>query len=236
MEMLAAGTLAILADKGHRISVVTMTPGDCGSGEYGPEELSAIRRREAAEAASMIGAEYRCAEFRDMAIFADDPSRRRMAELIRSLRPDVVLTSAPADYHCDHEATSALVRDACFAVSAPNYRTGTAEPLDRIPHLYFMDSVEGRDRDGRPVHPEFGVNIEAKFELKRRMLSVHASQRNWLLRQHGMDDYLRTMEDWTRERGQSFAVKYAEGFRQYRHHPYPTTPLLQELVGDALLH
>jgi hypothetical protein len=30
------------------------------------------------------------------------------------------------------------------------------------------------------------------------------------------------------------AVRYAEGFRQYKHHPYPTTPLLQELVGDRL--
>jgi hypothetical protein len=50
-----------------------------------------------------------------------------------------------------------------------------------------------------------------------------------------MDDYLRTMEEWTHLRGQSLGVKYAEGFRQYKHHPYPTSPLLQELVGEALL-
>jgi LmbE family N-acetylglucosaminyl deacetylase len=235
VEILAAGTLAILAAKGHRITIVTMTPGDCGSVEYGPEELSNMRRGEAAAAAAMIGASYVCAEFRDLAIFNDDPSRRRVTELIRSLRPDVILTSAPTDYHCDHEATSLLVRDSCFAVSAPNYKTGTAAPLDRIPHLYFMDSAEGRDREGRPVHPEFAVNINGRFDLKRNMLAAHASQRNWLMRQHGMDDYLKTMEDWTRERGTSYAVQYAEGFRQYKHHPYPTTPLLQELVGDALL-
>jgi len=235
IEILAGGTLGILAEKGHRITLVTMTAGDCGSAEHGPEEISAIRRQEAADAAAMIGAAYLCAEFRDLAIFNDDISRRRVVELIRSIRPDLILTSAPTDYHCDHEATSVLVRDACFAVSAPNYKTGVAAAMDAIPHLYYCDSVEGRDRDGHPVRPEFAVDVEAHFDKKRDMLAAHASQRNWLMKQHGMDDYLRTMEEWTHYRGQCQGVKYAEGFRQYKHHPYPTSPLLQELVGAALI-
>ncbi|MFN0106177.1 MAG: hypothetical protein ACKV2U_29315, partial [Bryobacteraceae bacterium] len=51
----------------------------------------------------------------------------------------------------------------------------------------------------------------------------------------GMDDYLRTMEEWTRARGATYNTSLAEGFRQYTYHPYPTTPLLQELTGEALL-
>ncbi|MBM3785437.1 MAG: PIG-L family deacetylase [Acidobacteria bacterium] len=235
MEILAGGTMALLAGLGHRITVVTMTPGDCGSAEHSAVEIAAIRRQEAANAAALIGAAYICAEFRDLAIFSDDRSRRRVVELIRTVRPDIVVTSAPTDYHCDHEATSALVRDACFAVSAPNYLTGPAKPLNRIPHLYFMDSVEGSDRDGNPVQPHFGVNVEAKLDIKREMLAAHASQRNWLLRQHGMDDYLRTMEEWTRKRGATYGVPLAECFRQYTYHPYPDSPLLQELLGAALL-
>ena len=27
----------------------------------------------------------------------------------------------------------------------------------------------------------------------------------------------------------------AEGFRRYRHHPYPTTPALEGLLGEAVL-
>ncbi len=233
-EILAGGTLALLAQAGHRVTIVTMTPGDCGSMEQGPEEIAAIRRREAAAAAALIGAAYACAEFRDLSIFNDDPSRRRVTELIRRQQPTLILTSSPTDYHCDHEATSTLVRDACFAVSCPNYRCGEAAPLPGIPHLYFMDSIEGRDRDGRPVQADFAVDIGPEFARKREMLAAHASQREWLQRQHGMDDYLHSMEEWTRARGQSVAVRYAEGFRQYKHHPYPVTPLLQELVGDRL--
>src|SRR3954470_7419919 len=118
MEILAGGTIAILANQGHEITVVTMTPGDCGSREYDAEEIAGLRRQESAAAASLIGAKYVCAEFRDMAIFNDDGSRRRVTEVLRRARADVVITASPIDYHCDHEATSILVRDSCFAASA----------------------------------------------------------------------------------------------------------------------
>ena len=234
-EILAGGTLAHLAARGHQITIVTMTPGDCGSIEYGADEIAVMRRKEAAAAAALIGASYLCAEFRDLTIFNDDPSRRRVTNLIRSLTPDVILTSAPSDYHCDHEATSLLVRDACFGVSCPNYSAGDAATMNNIPHVYFMDSVEGRDRDGQPVKPDFCVDVQSTFVKKREMLAAHASQRNWLMKQHGMDDYLKTMEEWTRWRGASCGVALAEGFRHYKVHPYPGTPLLQELLAELVV-
>ena len=100
--------------------------------------------------------------------------------------------------------------------------------------LYYMDPVEGKDREGNPVAPDFLVDVSAVFPLKREMLACHASQREWLRHHHGTDDYLLQMERWTRERGSLAGVGYAEGFRQYRGHPYPASPLLQELVGDCL--
>ncbi len=236
VEILAAGTLAKLAAAGHRIVIVTMTPGDCGSREYSPEETAAIRRREAASAARLIGAEYRCAEFRDMAIFNDDASRRTVTEVLRAVRPDIVLAAAPSDYMSDHEAASALVRDACFAASAPNYTTRAVAPapaLDAIPHLYYMDPIGGVDRDQRPVIADFYVDIGSTFETKRAMLAEHVSQREWLRAQHGMDDYLIAMEEWTRAQGRRAGVEFAEGFRHYVGHPYPIAPLLEELLAKS---
>lgn len=233
IEILAAGTLAHLARQGHSITLVTMTPGDCGTAEYDSETIAAMRRKEASEATRMIpGANYICAEFRDLAIFSDDASRRRITELLRETQPDIVITASPVDYHCDHEATSALVRDACFAAPAPNYKSGSAPVLRAIPHLYFCDPDEGRDREGNTVLPDFLVDVSEHIELKKRMLACHESQRAWLLKHHGMDNYIETMEQWTRERGQLGGVTYAEGFRQYGCHPYPRTPRLQELLGS----
>ncbi len=95
----------------------------------------------------MIGADYVCLEFRDLAIFNDDESRRRVTEALRRIQPEIILTAPPADYIADHEMTSLLVRDACFAAPCPNYTTRQwepAPPLAKIPHLYFVDPLEGR--------------------------------------------------------------------------------------------
>ena len=239
-EILAGGTLALLAEAGHSVIIASMTPGDCGSATHGPEETAAIRRAEAAASAALIGAQYLCAEFRDMAIFNTDQSRRLVTELIRAVRPNIVFTAAPVDYHCDHEATSALVRDACFAASAPNYATGSqppAAPLDAIPHLYLVDPVGGVDRAGSLAEPDFVVDVKSTFETKCRMLASHASQREWLKKQHGIEDPVQVMERWTRTRGALVGVDFGEGFRRYAGHPYPETPLLEELLGSkAIVH
>ena len=233
-EILAGGTLALLADGGHAVTIATFTPGDCGSHELGPTEIADLRRREARAAAAHIGADYVCLEMRDLAIFNDDGARRRVTEALRQARPHVVLAASPVDYHCDHEAASVLVRDACFGAPAPNYRTGS-DPLDAIPHLYFVDPVGGRDREENLVRPDFVVNVAIVFERKRAMVAEHASQRSWLRKHHGNDEYLLQMEQWTRERGALVGVSHGEGFRQYRGHPYPRTPLLQELLGGAAI-
>ena len=233
-EILAGGTLALLSELGHSVTIVSMTPGDCGSAEHSATEISVIRRQEASDSATLIEAEYRCAEFRDMAIFNTDEARRRVTELLRQARPDLVMTASPVDYHCDHEATSVLVRDACFAASAPNYAThsGTgAAALDAIPHLYFVDAVTGADRLGITMEPDFVVDVKTAMETKKSMLASHASQRDWLRRQHGIDEYIETMEKWTRERGAVVGIDFGEGFRRYPGHPYPQTPLLEELLG-----
>ncbi|MCS7316533.1 MAG: PIG-L family deacetylase [Bryobacterales bacterium] len=237
VEFLAGGTLALLAARGHAITIVTMTPGDCGSTEYPAEEIASIRRREAGTAAALIGATYRCAEFRDLSIFNDHESRRRVTEILREFQPELVLTSSPVDYLCDHETTSMLVRDACFAAPAPNYSTGALQPnppLPAIPHLYFMDPAGGVDREGNPIVPDFVVNVESVFETKKRMLAEHRSQREWLMKHHGVDDYMILMEEWTRRAGSHAGIPLGEGFRRYKGHPYPQTPLLEELLGPGL--
>jgi LmbE family N-acetylglucosaminyl deacetylase len=235
IEHLAAGTLAILAAKGHAVSIATLTAGECGSAETDLAATGRIRKAEASVAAALIGAQYRCADLADLGVFNDDAARRAVTELIRWAAPDVVLAASPADYHPDHEAASQLTRDACFASSVPNYRTGPAAALAAIPHLYFMDPIGGRDREGARIVADFGADIEGGFALKQQMLSAHVSQAEWVARQHGIADHLGSMEAWSRRRGRDFGRPLAEGFRQYRHEPYPKSPLLQRLLGEALL-
>lgn len=233
IELQCAGTLGLLKDRGHEIVYCTMTAGDLGSMELSRKEIAAVRRGEAEAAAKLLGADYLCGEFADLAIFNNDESRRKVTEIIRTARPAIVITAPPQDYHCDHEATSQLVRDACFSATVPNYRThqwDPAPPLDHIPHLYYVDPIEGTDYFGTPMNPEFIVDVSAKIDLKLEMLACHASQREWLRAIHGMDEYLDSCRRWSAARGQEIGAEYGEGYRQHKGHPFPHDNLLLELL------
>lgn len=238
VELQCAGTLWQLKQRGCAITIVTMTPGDLGSAELPPDEIAQIRRQEARRSAELLGAEYHCAEFRDLNIELNNESRRRVTEMVRRARPDIVITAPPVDYMTDHEVTSHLVRDACFAASVPHYLTHVwdpAPPLDHIPALYYVDAIEGIDWYGQPLQPEFIVDISAEMEHKLEMLACHASQREWLRRQHGLDEYIESCRRWAATRGGQIGVAYGEGFTQHRGHPYPHSGVLQQLVKAVAL-
>jgi LmbE family N-acetylglucosaminyl deacetylase len=128
--------------------------------------------------------------------------------------------------------TSVIVRAACFAAPVPNFSVGAAAtPLEKIPHLYYCDAVEGKDPLGHDVQPTFSIDVSKVMDDKARMLACHASQRNWLMKHHGMDHYLQAMRDWSARRGQAWGVSYAEGFRQHLGHSYPQDNLLLHVLG-----
>jgi LmbE family N-acetylglucosaminyl deacetylase len=134
----------------------------------------------------------------------------------------------------DHEITSRLVRDAAFNASVPNYETKAANhhpPTERIPHLYYVDPIEGTDYHGRELPAGFLVDISKVFDTKRAMLVCHASQRNWLFKQHGIDEYLDAQERWSKKRGREAGVAFAESFNQHKGHPFPQNNLLAELLA-----
>jgi LmbE family N-acetylglucosaminyl deacetylase len=233
-EFLCAGTLIRLARE-HRwqVHIASMTPGDCGSAELPAEVIARTRRAEGARAAGLIGAAYHCLEERDLLIFYGERPLERVTRLLREVRPRLVLTHSPADYMLDHEVTSTLVRAAAFAAPIPNFlaERHLPPPLEHIPHLYYCDPIEGKDALGQEVEPHFRIDISAVINDKAAMLAAHASQRDWLLKHHGMDQYVQSMRDWSAERGRQVAVPYAEGFRQHKGHSYPQDNLLGALLG-----
>ena len=231
VEFTCGGTLALLRARGWRIHIATMTPGDCGSERLGPEEISAVRRVEAANAAAVLGGQHHCLECGDGFIPYDRPTNLKAIELVRKVRPKVVFAASPSDYLIDHEVTSALVRNAVFLAGVPNIKTEPFGPFRPAPYLYYADPIELKDMFGKPVAPAVLVDVSSVIDTKSRMLSCHASQRDWLLKQHGMDEYVHAMLTMGEKRGKLIDVKYAEGFRQHLGHGYPQDNLLAAELG-----
>lgn len=232
-EFLCAGALTRLRrEHGWSIHVATMTPGDCGSMELPPDEIGAVRRREAAAAASVIGASYRCLGERDLRVIYGEAVLEKVVKLINGVRPAVLITHSPDDYHLDHEQTSKIVRAAAFAAPIPNFLHGRHEhpPLGAIPHLYYCDPLEGKDAFGEPIEPGFCIDVSGVIDAKAEMLALHQSQRDWLLKHHGVDDFVDSMKAWAAEQGERLGVAHAEGFRQHLGHSFPQDNRLAELL------
>ena len=226
-EILCGGTLALLAAAGWQVHIATATAGDCGSATMKPEEIAAVRRREGQDAARVIGGVYHCLEGRDLCVKYDEAILRRACGLLREVRPRLVITHSPADYMVDHEQISLVARTAAFGAPVPNAPAPPGStPLEAIPHLYYADAVEGKNSLGEPVRPTLLVDVSEVMDTKLRMVSAHASQREWLRSHHGIDEYLESTKRWGKVRGEVLGCEYAEGFRQHLGHAYPQDDLL----------
>jgi len=223
IEFLCAGTLAVYAQRGDTVAMAYLTNGDKGSITLTPPEMAAIRREETAKSAAVIGAGLYPFEFPDGAVEVSLPLRHRLVEVIRQVKPDVIITHHPDDYMSDHTGASQLVADASFWAAIGAFREGSSDlpAHDRIPPVYYMDTVAGIG-----FVPAEYVDISKVFDLKLAMLSKHQSQVKYMKERDGFDllDYMTTAAKY---RGYQCGVRYAEGFILRK--AYPSLPVKRML-------
>src|SRR5689334_4200758 len=122
------GTAALYRAAGHVVKMVSLTNGDAGHHVQPGPELVRRRRAEAEASGAVIGATYDVLDAHDGQLLPTLENRRQVIRLIRSFRPDLVLTHRPNDYHPDHRYTSQLVQDAAYLLTVPAI-------VPEVPHL-----------------------------------------------------------------------------------------------------
>ncbi len=233
-EIVCAGTLSMLKEAGYAIHIATMTPGDKGSAELTRDAIGTIRKAEAAESVKLLDGTYHCLHFEDAYILYTRDVINKTTALIRKVKPLIVFTASPADYMVDHEMTSRIVQTACFCAGIKNMEA-EGIPFETVPHLYYCDPLDGKDKLGNPVTPTFYVDISKEMDTKEKMLSCHKSQRDWLMKHHKMDEYILSMKRFGEKRGKEAGVDYAEGYRQHLGHGYPQNNILKEILFNAAI-
>ncbi len=219
IEFAMAGTLLLLEQAGWNIHVLNLSAGDLGNMTMDPTETARIRRREARKAAKLLGATWHPPLCRDLQIFYDDRTLRRLCALIREVDPAIILTHSPEDYMEDHCITARLTASAAFARGFPNYRSvPVREPVWEEVTIYHATPRGIRDGLRRPVVPGAFVDTSTVHTIKRGALACHASQQKWLDATQGKDSYLSGMDDFSRAVGKlSGRFRHAEGWRRRLH-------------------
>jgi LmbE family N-acetylglucosaminyl deacetylase len=219
IEFMAAGTLLLLKQAGCETHYLNVASGNCGSVQYDSKTTRKVRAAEARRSARLLGAHFHPSLVDDLEIFYDLKTLRRLAAMVREVKPGIVLTHSPQDYMEDHTNTCRLAVTAAFAHGAPNFKTLPPRPAyDGDVTLYHWMPVGFGDGLRRRVVPGAFVNTASVQSIKRAALAEHRSQQNWLAASQGINSFVAAMEGMSREMGKmSGRFQHAEGWRRHLH-------------------
>jgi LmbE family N-acetylglucosaminyl deacetylase len=213
-EYKAGGLAALYRAEGHEVRFVSVTNGEAGHHVSAGEGLVARRRSEAEAAARVSGLGCEVWDHPDGRLEATLARREQVIRLIRSFRPDLVLTHRPNDYHPDHRATSQLVQDAAYLLTVPAICPDVPH-LPRDPVIAYLSDDFTRPY---PFDPTVVVDVGQVWGSKVAMLDAHASQfYEWLPYNGG---YLAEVPAgaearrvWLSDRLEALSAQLAERFR-----------------------
>ncbi len=167
--LLCGGALTRAAIEGRRVGALDLTRGEAGSA--GTPEL---RATEAARAAEVMGlAIRRNAGLPDSQLTNSHDARVVVANLIRELRPRVVVTHWKEGRHPDHRVAAALTYDAAFLAGLKNFgrEQGSTLPAHRPQVVVYATAFRG---DAEP--PTFVIDITDAIDTKLEAVACYASQ------------------------------------------------------------
>lgn len=237
IEFCMAGTLLWLKRAGWEIHYLNLSSGNLGSVDFSAAKTRLVRRVEAKRAAQILGAHYHASLTDDLEILYELKTLRRLAAVIREVKPAVILTHSPQDYMEDHTNTSRLAVTAAFSRGMPNFKT-TPRRASISGDVTVYHAMPHGLRDGlrRQIIPGAFVNTTGVHAIKREALAAHVSQKAWLDESQGMDSYLIAMDEMSKAVGKmSRRFKHAEGWRRHLHLGLSATdrdPLAEVLRKD----
>ena len=163
LEIGLGGAIARHAADGRSVGLC-----DLSLGELGTNGTPAERRREAADAARVLGAAFReNLEWPDGDL-GETPERVRAAvDLIRRHRPRTIAVPHWEDRHPDHVAASRTLTVAAFRSGLRRYDTGAPPWRADWICYYFINAFAA---------PSFLIDVSAHYETKRAALACHQSQ------------------------------------------------------------
>jgi LmbE family N-acetylglucosaminyl deacetylase len=172
-EWYAGGVAKMYVQRGHQVRFVSLTNGDAGHYEQSGSRLAERRRREAAAAGERLGVEYTVLDNHDAMLMPTLEVREQVIRILRTYKPDLVMTHRPWDYHADHRYTGQIVNDATVPAGHARSVAPDLPLLQRVPRVVYMWDEFTRPY---PFIPDIVVGIDDVVETKIDALDCHESQ------------------------------------------------------------
>lgn len=119
MDLTAGPALAEMALRGHRVVLVALTPGERGHPRLSIADYKRQKIDEGEKFAAGIGAELQIFDGSDGFLEFDESVARRVADLIRELKPTTVIGHWAKSIHSDHTNSSLITERARYLAGLP---------------------------------------------------------------------------------------------------------------------
>jgi bacillithiol biosynthesis deacetylase BshB1 len=209
VELSCAGTLLAAIAEGKKAGIVDLT-----QGELGTRGTAETRKEEAAKAAAILGVSVReNLKMADGFFQNDEYHQRKVIEVIRKYKPDIILCNALEDRHPDHGRSAKLVSDAAFLSGLRKIVTNDDGKMqDSWKPKYVFHYIQDRY-----LQPSFVVDISAHHDKKLESILCYATQfHNPNLNEPNTyissPQFLETVKARSMMFGKRIGVQYAEGF------------------------
>ena len=143
MELTAGPVLVKQRQLGDRVVFLHLTLGERGHPTLGPSAYAEQKRREAQAAARAIGAEVMFGPYRDGELPNDEATKQYVADIIRRVRPSLVITHWRESLHRDHATTHVVVADAVLLAAIDTGKDGV--PRHRGARLWYAENWEDKE-------------------------------------------------------------------------------------------
>lgn len=153
MELTTGAVLVKQRQLGDRIVLLHLTLGERGNPKLPAAVYAEQKRREAAAAARTLGAEVMFGPYRDGELPNDESAKRYVADVIRAVRPSLIVTHWRQSLHRDHATTHAIVADAVLLAAIDTGKGG--EPAHRGVRLWYAENWE----DSEEFRPYLYVDV-----------------------------------------------------------------------------
>jgi N-acetylglucosamine malate deacetylase 1 len=210
VEITTGAVLARHARTGDRIVILHLTVGEGGNPKLPRDAYGAQKRREAVEAAEVLGAEVIFGPYKDAEIPRGDEPARYVAGVIAKVKPAWVITHWKNSIHRDHSLTHTIVTDAVLLAAVGGTRG--------IRGVYYADNWEDADA----FQPYLYVDTTADLERWKKAATRYEFIRGGV----SSFPYLDYYEALARMRGAQAGKKYAVAF--------DVDPLSRKRVLDTL--
>lgn len=168
VELTSGALLANQHRLGDRVVILHLTLGEGGNPRVPSAQYAEQKRREAVDAAAVLGAEVLFGPYRDGELPDDDAARRYVADVIRSVKPTFVITHWREGIHKDHAAASRIVTDAVLLASLDGVRTEHA-PYRGVRAIWYAENWE----DAAGFQPYVSVDVTSGMDAWRSAVTKY---------------------------------------------------------------